>query len=524
MTRLSLTPKKKTLPIVALSVTLSVVLFSYQNCAPPKGETGVGSVRKMIPPPQSPSFFFPKPEIAPSTLSSENHTAWVAHGDRYLFFPNSECLLWSTHLSSESTEVIADLTELGMSQLEAAYPVKCTEAALLGSDLLIISGWHPNVGWELWSFDLGSQEISIVKDIAPGTLDSDPGGFFTHNDILYFISSHPLFGRELWRSDGTEDGTHLVKDFFEGESPGHPKILGRAGDLLILLADDGTHGKELWRSDGTSAGTTLYYEMIEGEEDANLVEFEPFRGGLVFWKDGEVWFTDGTTSGTQVITNFKEGGAEGPNRGQLVIIDETLYFLFVRFVAGQHETSLWSNEGTLASHQMVYSSVEEEITVILRVWTDQQRILFFAAKSNLPLSLWEIPSGRNAFNKLFDIPGLTNPSAPRRVGDRFVFAGKTQDTGEEIWVTDSTLDGTHLLLDIFTGSEEGTPNGSRPYWRTFSGADGRVFRANDGVHGFEFWVTDGSAENTELLNDFNENIVGTNPDHLSPFLAKLTSQ
>ncbi|MEM9123665.1 MAG: hypothetical protein AAGB03_10150, partial [Pseudomonadota bacterium] len=71
---------------------------------------------------------------------------------------------------------------------------------------------------------------------------------------------------------------------------------------------------------------------------------------------------------------------------------------------------------------------------------------------------------------------------------RFVFSATGATGGEELWISDGTLEGTQLLKDLVSGSE-GSPNG-------FVFLNGRVFfRAQDGDLE-SLWVTDGTEAGT----------------------------
>src|SRR4051812_37257429 len=80
------------------------------------------------------------------------------------------------------------------------------------------------------------------------------------------------------------------------------------------------------------------------------------------------------------------------------------------------------------------------------------------------------------------------------VGDHaplFVFNADDGVHGHEPWVTDGTADSTRLLVDINPGSVGSFPSRSTPL------GDGRaVFSADDGVHGTELWITDGTSGGT----------------------------
>ncbi len=67
--------------------------------------------------------------------------------------------------------------------------------------------------------------------------------------------------------------------------------------------------------------------------------------------------------------------------------------------------------------------------------------------------------------------------------------------GTELWFTDGTPAGTHLVRDINPGSESGGPAW---YHRVGNVA---VFLASDGIHGLEVWRSDGTEAGTYMLAD-----------------------
>jgi ELWxxDGT repeat protein len=69
--------------------------------------------------------------------------------------------------------------------------------------------------------------------------------------------------------------------------------------------------------------------------------------------------------------------------------------------------------------------------------------------------------------------------------------------GREPWVTDGTAAGTRLLADVFPGPATSVGVGSAAVGAL------RYFVANDGFHGHELWKTDGTPEGTSLVMDIN---------------------
>ena len=85
---------------------------------------------------------------------------------------------------------------------------------------------------------------------------------------------------------------------------------------------------------------------------------------------------------------------------------------------------------------------------------------------------------------------------------------------EQLWVTDGTQAGTHLVQSFSTGAISNlTTIGSYVY-----------FRIDDGVHGSELWTSDGTTAGTVLVKDINPGSGGSSPSNLTNFNGTLYFQ
>jgi len=85
-----------------------------------------------------------------------------------------------------------------------------------------------------------------------------------------------------------------------------------------------------------------------------------------------------------------------------------------------------------------------------------------------------------------------------KVGKKLYYPLRTQKYGTEIWITDGTKTGTHILKDIYKGTKSGLGAGGK-----FFGAigDKLLFSANTPEYMIdgEIWITDGTENGTKRV-------------------------
>jgi len=106
------------------------------------------------------------------------------------------------------------------------------------------------------------------------------------------------------------------------------------------------------------------------------------------------------------------------------------------------------------------------------------------------------------------------------LGNLTVFFADHPDTGIEIWVTDGTPAGTHILKDINPGPEDSifAAGDDREIVRV---RDKVYFLADDGIHGEELWVTNGTEIGTRMVEDIYPGEFGSWIRNLTLFKDKL---
>lgn len=100
-------------------------------------------------------------------------------------------------------------------------------------------------------------------------------------------------------------------------------------------------------------------------------------------------------------------------------------------------------------------------------------------------------------------------------GPKLFFTAKEATDGDELWVSDGTAAGTHIVKDIYPGA-----TGSNPQWLCVAG-NLCFFSANTPANGTELWVSDGTADGTHLVKDIYPGGTSSNPINITAFGNKV---
>jgi len=307
--------------------------------------------------------------------------------------------------------------------------------------------------------------------------------------IAYFPNADEgVFNVELWSSDGTAEGTFKVSeinDNYEAEytAGSWPSMLTAVGDKLFFYAYNEEYGNELHVTDGTIAGTRLV-------KDINQVGYTLAGANNVYQLGApdhiRCYFDNGPKCDKDAV-HYKNDDKSG---------------LLTYNFAGSSRT-----EGN---------------------WFGSPNTL--NALDNL-VGQWDLSLHRiNAYRKQDRLA----------IGGKLFFYADDGVHGEELWVSDGTEEGTTLVKDInaevtivtpnafeidttatipFTPSApypqgqsssfyshvDGTNVATQSFYQFFTEFEGKLyFIANDGKHGAELWVSDGTEEGTTLVKDINE--------------------
>ena len=431
-------------------------------------------------------------DLNPTTVvASSSPTDFIDYNGVVLFAATSALgrELWRSDGTTEGTFLVQDVAP-GSDSSNPTLLVRC-------GGYVCFRG----LGGVLWRTD--GFNIEQVGNLSPSNLKSTPfGTFFTANDGVN--------GAELWRTDGSWTATVMVKDVRPGSASSGATPLGTVGPFLYFLADDGVTGKDLWKTDGTTSGTVKVKDLPAGEPlvTGGLVELNG-RGYFAAAADNagsEVWATDGTAAGTLRVTDINPGGGNAAP-SQLTVFAGALYFAATDPSGGNE---LWRTTGTGAIRVRDISvGASSSSPANLFVWNGR---LFFTAFDGIHgTEVWTTLGPGPTTMLLNDtLPGSGSGGGSwfTAAGPLLFFVASGSSGNTELWAT--TGFGATQVSDIRPGG-----SGSSP--QQLLSSNGHVLlSANDGVHGQELWVSDGTASATFMLRDICGSAVSSSPAQLTP--------
>lgn len=409
-------------------------------------------------------------------------------------------------LSAQNPYMVEDIFNLP-SNTNSSSPQPVT----LMNGKVFFNANHGVYGRELWMSDGTQNGTQLVKDIRPGTLESNPGNLSAYGNILLFSANDGINGVELWRSDGTAAGTYLLKDIYAGSGSSIPSNFIFLNGIIYFTASTASSGTELWQTDGTVAGTTLLKEIQSGPNSSNPSFLTLFNNSIYFIADNgtqgvELWKSDGTAVGTILVKDINPTGSNSSFPENLIVANTTLYF---QASDGTNGTEFWKSDGTEAGTVMVKNIAPGSTGLIKAPLAFYNNQVYFSANDGTNGNeLWKSDGTDAGTQMVKDInPGAggSNPSQLTVVNGLLLMSAYDGVQGPELWKSDGTTAGTLLLKDIRSGS-----NSSSNLSNFIVAGNKLFFSADDGMNGKELWKSDGTASGTVLVKDIYPGLFSSN--------------
>jgi ELWxxDGT repeat protein len=229
-----------------------------------------------------------------------------------------------------------------------------------------------------------------------------------------------------------------------------------------------------------------------------------------YGQQAELWQTDGTSEGTRRVVELIPDLTMGAPTSLLVAGDG-----FYLTQSGTSGTELWKADPKVSRAELLWDSSKGSFRNPLLVLSDR-RLFFTATDDDHGTELWVTDGTADGTHLVRDINRgnestfiSSSPDFQREWLQEYLggllFVAAEPSRGTELWFTDGTDAGTYPVADVRPGPA-GSGIGS-----LYVSRDIIYFSANDGLHGFEPWVSDGSSRGTRMLANVDARTYGSDP-------------
>jgi len=381
----------------------------------------------------------------------------VSDGYEYARDPvtiNGKVYFGLTSMRGEQDLWVSDGTSSGTRKLgnvPAPWNIDPTSLTAFGNSLLFI-------GFDSAAGSTVLYKVDTATDIPQALANAQFNG--SGEKTIAVMDGYALFvgsGSQLWKTDGTAGGTVAITNFSipgNGTLPlgSQDTIITRVGSNAVFLGWGSQNDRYLWGTDGTAPGTVQLTPAPTGTNPGGVQTVIGVVGNHGYFvvptaSGNEVVATDGTVAGTHVLTGI--GPVNATNRNQNVVAGtDSLAFIEVLDTAAP-------------AHYALYS---------------------YAPQSNTLTKLRETPYSGQIAQLSYD-------------SGHVFFEAADPVTGDEPWISDGTVAGTHQLKNVMP---ESLTDDSHPASLVDFG--GKVaFLADDGRNDGSIWISDGTAAGTTLL-------------------------
>ncbi|MEO6453490.1 MAG: ELWxxDGT repeat protein [Ginsengibacter sp.] len=341
-----------------------------------------------------------------------------------------------------------------------------------------------------------AQDIVKVKETntIPGG-NGYPFNLTSSNNKLFFTSNDNTNFNSLWVTEGTEATTQML-------GPSTPvknsvRNLISYKNKLYFSCDDGINGQEVWVSDGTVTGTSLFKDVYTGSAGSYPEAFTVANNKLFFMTYGadgikRLYGSDGTSAGTVLLKNGIDIFNGFTN---FAILNNDIYFRSDDGTGAGY--GLWKSNGTAGGTSLVTNVLTPGVSggnyAVLN-----NKLYFSGFDYTTGSELWVTDGSTLGTHMVVnlgkDYGGILYSGSPQNLvvyNSKLYFNGWDSAHGSELFVTNGTAAGTQLVKDVIPGTD-----GSQPQITVYNGLLYIIFSTLQ-----QLWKSDGTAVGTELVRD-----------------------
>ncbi|WP_164018366.1 ELWxxDGT repeat protein [Pyxidicoccus trucidator] len=348
----------------------------------------------------------------------------------------------------------------------------------------------------LWSLDASAQAPQQLGPMDFGINDDRP---VVTAGALAFFTNYSFEGDSLWRTDGTPGGTLRLRQV-SLPSPGwRPRLLTALGSRVFFTGSTDWRHEELWTSDGTVNGTVRVTGLDAPDKSVTFDHLIAMNGRLYFWATTEtqgraLWTSDGTAAGTRLLGSVPSKSWKKTGPTNTAILGSTLFFT-AEPQNGPPE--LWKSDGGAPMKVRAFGT-NEKVLPPVQLTSFGNTLVFWADDGASGYQPWRSDGTAAGTVRVKELRkgGGTSASIPgpfTRLGATgpLVFSASDGLSGQELWRTNGTPEGTVRVADIAPGVAS-----SAPRWFVTSGQR-LYFPAWTATSGVELWAATWTAEDAE---------------------------
>jgi ELWxxDGT repeat protein len=434
-----------------------------------------------------------------------NSKAFIDRGG-YDFTEHNGLLYFNADDGEHGLELwVTDGTHNGMKLLRDINPNDDSNPVIVSTELddilLFVARDNNRIG--LWATD-GTEEGTKFLKYLDFNFSSSYGivnsyyNYIKFKDEVYFVASIPKESNfELWKTDGTPEGTVIVKDL-QSQKMSKPNGLLLLNDKLFFQVYNSKNDiSEIWSTDGTKENSLKLLDTVTMVPNNYVYSLKDFHERIFIVDTANnqkvLWSTDGTSDGTIPLTNNLNEFEL--NMRTFALLGTRLYFTG-RFSNG--ELVLFTSDGTQEGTKRL-QTLSENINAELRLFTPFKKVeqnFYFSILEGGNHWLWTSTGTSESTIKITESLKDLNSEKFIEDGTTAYFVATDDEHGKELWVSDGTKDGTHIVKDIVEGSI------GSDIWFFPNMKDGKaLFTTVTSPKNYTEWVTDGTEAGTKILQE-----------------------